>query len=101
MSTALLILLVMKTGIHPTYQTVTFTCACGNTFQAGSTLGEDLRVEICSNCHPLYTGKSKLIDTAGRVDKFAARQKMAEAAKAAAAERAAAKAKREAAAPAK
>lgn len=90
----------MKTGIHPTYKTVTFACACGNSFQAGSTLSEDLRVEICSKCHPLYTGKSKLIDTAGRVDKFAARQKIAEAAKAEAAKRAAAKADRAAATPA-
>ena len=83
----------MKTAIHPTYTVSTFTCACGNSFKAGSTLGEDLRVELCSNCHPLYTGKSKLIDTAGRVDKFAARQRVAEAAKAAAADRAATKAK--------
>lgn len=82
----------MKTGIHPDYTVSTFSCACGNSFQAGSTLGQDLRVEICSNCHPLYTGKSKLVDTAGRVDKFAARQKQAEAAKAEAAVRAAAKA---------
>jgi large subunit ribosomal protein L31 len=67
----------MKTGIHPTYHTITVTCACGNTFQTGSTLAGDMRVEICSNCHPLYTGKSKLIDTAGRVDKFNARQKQA------------------------
>lgn len=82
----------MKTGIHPTYTSSTFTCACGNSFQAGSTLGQDLRVEICSNCHPLYTGKSKLVDTAGRVDKFAARQRQAEAAKVEAEKRAAAKA---------
>jgi len=63
----------MKAGIHPKYQKVTIACACGNSFEAGSTLTENLRVEICSNCHPLYTGKSKLIDTAGRVDKFRAR----------------------------
>jgi large subunit ribosomal protein L31 len=89
----------MKTGIHPTYTTSTFTCACGNVFQAGSTLGQDLRVEICSNCHPLYTGKSKLVDTAGRVDKFAARQRQAEAAKVEADKRAAAKAAKAEAAP--
>ena len=63
----------MKTGIHPTYNQITVSCACGNTFQIGSTLKNDLRVEICANCHPLYTGKSKLVDTAGRVDKFRAR----------------------------
>lgn len=86
----------MKTGLHPAYQTITFTCACGNSFVAGSTLSQDLRVEICSNCHPLYTGKSKLIDTAGRVDKFQARQQQAEAARLVAAERAEVKSKREA-----
>lgn len=91
----------MKTGIHPTYKEITFTCACGNAFQAGSTLPEDLRVEICSNCHPLYTGKSKLIDTAGRVDKFRARQERAEQAKVEADARAALKAKKEADATAK
>lgn len=63
----------MKTGIHPTYnQNVKVTCVCGNTFQTGSTLGE-IRVEICSNCHPFYTGKQKFIDTAGRIDRFQAR----------------------------
>jgi len=86
----------MKTGIHPTYQTVTFTCACGNSFQAGSTLKDDLRVEICSHCHPLYTGKSNLIDTAGRVDKFHARQQQAAAAKVVADQRSAVKAQKEA-----
>ncbi len=63
----------MKAGIHPTYKKIVINCACGNSFEAGSTLSDNLRVEICSNCHPLYTGKSKLIDTAGRVDKFRAR----------------------------
>ncbi len=67
----------MKTAIHPQYYTITVTCACGNVFETGSTVAGDMRVEICSNCHPLYTGKSKLIDTAGRVDKFNARQKQA------------------------
>ncbi len=71
----------MKTGIHPEYQDITITCACGNSFQAGSTHKEDLRVEICAQCHPLYTGKSNLIDTAGRLDKFTARQQKAEAMK--------------------
>jgi large subunit ribosomal protein L31 len=67
----------MQTAIHPSYQQITFTCACGNSFVAGSTLSNNLRVEICSHCHPLYTGKSKLVDTAGRVDKFQARQEQA------------------------
>lgn len=84
----------MKTGTHPTYHTITVTCACGNSFETGSTLSGDMRVEICANCHPLYTGKSKLIDTAGRVDKFQARQKVAAAHQAAAATRTAEKATR-------
>lgn len=67
----------MKTGIHPDYHAIKVTCACGNTFETGSTLAGDMRVEICANCHPLYTGKSKLVDTAGRVDKFHARQQVA------------------------
>ena len=68
----------MKAGIHPTYYQVTVSCgSCGNTFQVGSTQKEDIRVEVCAQCHPLYTGKSNLIDTAGRLDKFAARQKKA------------------------
>ena len=64
----------MKDGIHPTYHTDSVvTCSCGNTFTTGSTVKE-IQTEICSNCHPFYTGKQKLIDTAGRVDKFKARQ---------------------------
>jgi len=59
----------MKEKIHPTYNLANVICACGNTFQTRSTLKE-IKVEICSNCHPFYTGKQKLIDTAGRVDKF-------------------------------
>ncbi len=60
----------MKTDIHPTYfSEVTVTCACGNTFVTGSTQ-EAISVEVCSNCHPFYTGKQKLVDVAGRVDKF-------------------------------
>lgn len=69
----------MKTGIHPAYHQVTVSCACGNTFQVGSTQAENMRFEICSHCHPLYTGKSNLIDTAGRLDKFQARQQKAQA----------------------
>ena len=61
----------MKPGIHPDYHAVTVHCACGNTFPTRSTIkGAMLRVEICSNCHPFFTGKQKLMDTAGRVDKF-------------------------------
>ena len=60
----------MKADIHPKYQLITVTCTCGNTFQTRSTLGEDLQVEVCSNCHPFYTGKPKIMDTGGRVDKF-------------------------------
>ena len=59
----------MKPKIHPKYQTVTVSCACGNTFQTRSS-SKEIKVEICSQCHPFYTGKQKLIDTAGRVDKF-------------------------------
>ncbi len=59
----------MKTGIHPKYVTCTVTCVCGNSFQTMS-LAPDLRVEICSNCHPFFTGKQKLMDTEGRVERF-------------------------------
>ena len=62
----------MQAKIHPKYFVATVTCACGNTFTTGSTR-EKLEVEICSNCHPFYTGKQKLIDTAGIVDRFKAR----------------------------
>ena len=60
----------MKAEIHPNYNEVTVTCACGNSFQTRSTLGEELHIEICSACHPFFTGKQKLVDTAGRVDRF-------------------------------
>jgi large subunit ribosomal protein L31 len=59
----------MKQGIHPDYVMATVHCSCGNTFQTRSTKG-DMRVEICSNCHPFYTGKQKLVDTGGRVERF-------------------------------
>jgi large subunit ribosomal protein L31 len=59
----------MKKDIHPKYHTITATCACGNSFEIGSILPE-LKVEICSACHPFFTGKQKLIDTAGRIEKF-------------------------------
>jgi large subunit ribosomal protein L31 len=60
----------MKADIHPKYALITVTCTCGNTFQTRSTLGEDLQVEVCSSCHPFYTGKQKIVDSGGRVDKF-------------------------------
>ena len=60
----------MKAGIHPEYKDITVTCTCGNKFQTRSTIGQDLQVEVCSNCHPFYTGKQKIVDTGGRVDKF-------------------------------
>lgn len=60
----------MKEGIHPKYETVTVKCACGETFETRSTKGGDLRVDICSKCHPFFTGKQKLVDTGGRVDRF-------------------------------
>jgi large subunit ribosomal protein L31 len=60
----------MKADIHPTYAEVTVTCSCGNSFQTRSTLAKPLAVEVCSKCHPFYTGKQKMVDTGGRVDKF-------------------------------
>ena len=61
----------MKADIHPNYADVTVTCSCGNSFQTRSTTGkETMNIEVCSECHPFYTGKQKLLDTAGRVDKF-------------------------------
>ncbi len=60
----------MTAGIHPAYNVVKVTCACGNTFQTRSTHKGDLRVEICSSCHPFFTGRQKLVDTEGRVDRF-------------------------------
>lgn len=62
-------LLSMKKEIHPQYFEATVSCACGNKFKTGSTL-KDLEVEICSNCHPFYTGKQKIVDATGRVEKF-------------------------------
>jgi large subunit ribosomal protein L31 len=60
----------MKAGIHPAYDEITVTCACGNSFKTRSTHKGDIRVEICSNCHPFFTGRQKLVDTEGRVDRF-------------------------------
>jgi len=60
----------MKQGIHPEYNEIKVQCACGNIFTTRSTRKDDLHVEICSECHPFFTGKQKLVDTAGRVDRF-------------------------------
>lgn len=59
----------MKTGIHPKYEMTKITCACGNVIETRSTV-KNLQVEICSQCHPFFTGKQKLVDTAGRVERF-------------------------------
>lgn len=61
----------MKADIHPKYEEVAVTCSCGNTFKTRSTVGrKDLHIEVCSECHPFYTGEQKLLDTSGRVEKF-------------------------------
>lgn len=60
----------MKADIHPDYQEITVTCSCGHDFKTRSTLSGPLKVEVCSDCHPFYTGKQKILDTGGRVDKF-------------------------------
>jgi len=60
----------MKADIHPKYAAVSVNCSCGNTFETRSTAGKDLTLDVCSECHPFYTGKQKVLDTAGRVDKF-------------------------------
>ncbi len=60
----------MKEKIHPDYTEMKVVCSCGNEFTTRSTLGEELHVEVCSNCHPFYTGKQKILDSGGRVDRF-------------------------------
>ena len=60
----------MKQGIHPEYRRVTVTCVCGAVLETRSTEGKDFTIEICSSCHPFYTGKQKLVDSAGRVERF-------------------------------
>jgi large subunit ribosomal protein L31 len=60
---------IMKAGIHPNYELTTIRCACGNVIETGSTK-KDIRVEVCSKCHPFYTGKQKMVDTGGRVSRF-------------------------------
>ncbi|RJG42359.1 50S ribosomal protein L31 [Motilimonas pumila] len=60
----------MKAGIHPEYNEITATCSCGNTITTKSTVGKDLNLDVCSSCHPFYTGTQRVLDTGGRVDKF-------------------------------
>ncbi len=60
----------MQESIHPDYKEIKATCSCGNVIEIKSTLAEDLQLDVCSECHPFYTGKQKLVDTGGRVDKF-------------------------------
>lgn len=63
----------MKEGIHPKYPDVSIACACGNVYETRSTLSGDFHLEVCSACHPFYTGTQKLIDTQGRIEKFRSR----------------------------
>lgn len=60
----------MKPGIHPKYEEMNVTCSCGNTFTTRSTKGGELHLDVCSECHPFYTGKQRIMDTGGRIDKF-------------------------------
>jgi large subunit ribosomal protein L31 len=60
----------MQAEIHPAYKEINVSCSCGSTFQTRSTVGHDLQIEVCSQCHPFFTGKQKMLDTGGRVDKF-------------------------------
>jgi large subunit ribosomal protein L31 len=61
---------IMRADIHPNYVVMSVTCSCGNAFETRSTLGQALHIDVCSACHPFYTGKQKMLDTGGRVDKF-------------------------------
>ncbi len=67
----------MKQGIHPKYEETTVTCACGNTFTTRSTR-QNLRIDVCANCHPFYTGEQRIVDTAGQVDRFMRRLQTAQ-----------------------
>ena len=60
----------MKPDIHPKYETITARCSCGNVIETRSTLGHDIHLEVCSACHPFYTGTQKILDTGGRVERF-------------------------------
>lgn len=63
----------MKSDIHPKYTKMVASCRCGATIETRSTLGRDMNIEVCSNCHPFYTGKQKVLDTGGRVERFSKR----------------------------
>ncbi len=60
----------MKADIHPKYEAITATCTCGNVVNVRSTMGKDIHLDVCSECHPFYTGTQKIMDTGGRVDRF-------------------------------
>jgi len=60
----------MRADIHPKYKEIAVTCSCGSTFQTKSTYGRDLQIEVCAQCHPFYTGKQRVVDTGGRVERF-------------------------------
>lgn len=66
----------MKQGIHPEYKEITATCSCGNVIKTRSTLGKDINLDVCGNCHPFYTGKQRVVDTGGRVERFNSRFKI-------------------------
>ena len=63
----------MQHDIHPKYEAINVTCSCGHSFKTRSTAGRDLQIEICSKCHPFFTGQQKMVDTAGRVERFRAK----------------------------
>jgi large subunit ribosomal protein L31 len=87
----------MKTEIHPKYSEIKIICSCGNEITTRSTLAEDIHIEVCSSCHPFYTGKQKIVDTGGRVDKFRKRYTKSAAEKPAAVEKKPAPEKKQAA----
>ena len=60
----------MKAGIHPNYTEITATCSCGNVIKTRSTLGKDIHIDVCAQCHPFYTGKQKIVDAGGRVERY-------------------------------
>ena len=60
----------MKAGIHPNYRDISATCSCGNVIATRSTIGKDISIDVCSECHPFYTGKQKVLDVGGRIDRF-------------------------------
>lgn len=62
--------IIMKADIHPAYAEITATCSCGNVIKTRSTVAKDLHLDVCSACHPFYTGQQKVVDTGGRIDKF-------------------------------